>query len=559
MKLKGIDVSYFQGDINYQQTANDIDFVIIREGYRKTVDKKFFEYVKGFQAAGVPIQGVYHFIYAMTNEDARLEAENCIKNVQAAGLPKSTYIWADLEYDTVEKAKKQGVTFTNAMINQFTTTFCETVKAAGYNTGIYTNGDYIVNHYTQDTLKKYDLWLADYSGNPDYTCLVQQYGDNGRVSGIADSVDVDYYYGDVLKKSEATSTQTSASATKAVTVNDALDLFRSWVGRKESDNSHRYIIDIYNSHKPLARGYAVQYNDQWCDTTISALFVALNAVDLIGGTECGVEEHVKLFKKAGIWIEDGTITPQPGDIIVFNWGQSTQPNDGYSDHIGMVESVSGRMITTIEGNYKDSVARRIIAVGNGYIRGYARPKYGTVSSGNKPQETPTVTPTPTPVPSAPIVPTVSGTTTTVRYGSTGIAVKTLQMSLSALGYTIDIDGEFGRNTRSTVMLFQTKYGLDSDGIVGPMTWGKIYSLLTDSIQTLNKTPRYVGEVTANSLNVRSYPSASYNKISAYPQLGKGNKVDVCAEVVSPAIENWLYIRIAGHIFGFVSAEYIKRV
>ena len=225
----------------------------------------------------------------------------------------------------------------------------------------------------------------------------------------------------------------------------------------------------------------------------------------------------------------------------------------------MVESVSGRMITTIEGNYKDSVARRIIAVGNGYIRGYARPKYGTVSSGNKPQETPTVTPTPTPVPSAPIVPTVSGTTTTVRYGSTGIAVKTLQMSLSALGYTIDIDGEFGRNTRSTVMLFQTKYGLDSDGIVGPMTWSKIYSLLTDSIQTLNKTPRYVGEVTANSLNVRSYPSASYNKISAYPQLGKGNKVDVCAEVVSPAIENWLYIRIAGHIFGFVSAEYIKRV
>lgn len=105
-KIKGMDISEWQGTIDFAKAAKDVKFVIIREGYRKTVDKKFFEYVKGFQAAGVPIQGVYHFIYAMTNEDARLEAENCIKNVQTAGLPKSTYIWADLEYDTIEKAKK---------------------------------------------------------------------------------------------------------------------------------------------------------------------------------------------------------------------------------------------------------------------------------------------------------------------------------------------------------------------------------------------------------------------------------------------------------------------
>lgn len=165
-----------------------------------------------------------------------------------------------------------------------------------------------------------------------------------------------------------------------VTAEQVLDVFRGWIGRKESDMSHKPIIDIYNNHKPLARGYAVRYTDQWCDTCLSAGFIKANAVDLIGGTECGVEEHVKLFKQAGIWIEDGTITPEVGDIIVYNWDRSYQPNDGYADHIGIVEEVWDRTIITIEGNYHDSVSRRTIMVGMGYIRGYARPKYAKITT-----------------------------------------------------------------------------------------------------------------------------------------------------------------------------------
>ena len=90
---------------------------------------------------------------------------------------------------------------------------------------------------------------------------------------------------------------------------------------------------------------------------------------------------MKIFKQKGIWIEDGAITPQPGDIILFNWDDNTQPNDGYSDHIGFVESVSGRTITTIEGNKSQAVGRRTLTVGAGNIRGYARPKYSGSSSG----------------------------------------------------------------------------------------------------------------------------------------------------------------------------------
>lgn len=160
-----------------------------------------------------------------------------------------------------------------------------------------------------------------------------------------------------------------------VTAGKILDIYRSWIGYSEANGKHKKIIDLYNAHKPLARGYAVRYSDSWCDTCLSAAFIKAGAVKLIGGTECGVEEHIKIFKKSGIWIEDGTITPKPGDIICYNWDNSSQPNDGYADHIGIVESVSGNTITTIEGNYKDSVGRRVIPVGWGYIRGYARPRY----------------------------------------------------------------------------------------------------------------------------------------------------------------------------------------
>ena len=157
-----------------------------------------------------------------------------------------------------------------------------------------------------------------------------------------------------------------------VTAQQIIDIMDSWVGLSRAKGTHKPIIDLYNSHKPLARSYAVGYNDSYCDTTVSAAFIKAGAVDLIGGTECGVEEHVKLFKKAGIWIEDGTITPEKGDIVVFNWDDATQPNDGYSDHIGVVRSVGSKNFETTEGNMSGGiVGHRTVAIGWGYIRGFA--------------------------------------------------------------------------------------------------------------------------------------------------------------------------------------------
>lgn len=158
------------------------------------------------------------------------------------------------------------------------------------------------------------------------------------------------------------------------TAQDVLNVMRGWLGYSEANGKFRQIIDLYNSVKPLPRGYAVKYTDEWCDTTVSAAGIAAGCSDLIG-RECGCEQHVKIFQSMGIWIEDGAIVPRPGDVILYNWDQGYQPNNGYSDHIGFVESVSGNQITCIEGNKGEAVARRVLTVGNGNIRGYARPKY----------------------------------------------------------------------------------------------------------------------------------------------------------------------------------------
>lgn len=169
------------------------------------------------------------------------------------------------------------------------------------------------------------------------------------------------------------------------TSTDVLTILKSWIGKKESDGSFKTIIDTYNKHTPLAQNYKVKYTDEWCAATVSAAFIKAGAVDAIGGTECSVQRFINIFKKKGIWNEDGRITPRPGDIICYNWDDGTQPNDGWADHIGVVEKVSGKTITVIEGNMSNgAVGRRTLTVGWGYIRGYARPRYTEEKPADKP-------------------------------------------------------------------------------------------------------------------------------------------------------------------------------
>lgn len=158
----------------------------------------------------------------------------------------------------------------------------------------------------------------------------------------------------------------------------------SYIGCKEADGSHRQIIDIYNGHKPLARGYAVKYTDAWCATFVSAMAIKCGLTDIIP-TECGCGQMIQLFQKLGAWQENDAHTPQPGDVIFYDWDDSgAGDNTGWPDHVGIVESVSGSTMKVIEGNMSDAVGRRTMQVNGRYIRGYGLPKFkgGAASSGN---------------------------------------------------------------------------------------------------------------------------------------------------------------------------------
>ena len=159
--------------------------------------------------------------------------------------------------------------------------------------------------------------------------------------------------------------------------NTILTIARGYLGCKESNGSHRQIIDLYNSHKPLSRGYKVKYTDSWCATFVSACAIKANYTDIIP-TECSCNQMINGFKKIGRWCEDDAHVPSPGDIIFYDWQDNgVGDNKGSSDHVGIVEKVEGNTITVIEGNKNDAVARRTIKVNGKYIRGYGLPKYDT--------------------------------------------------------------------------------------------------------------------------------------------------------------------------------------
>jgi len=152
---------------------------------------------------------------------------------------------------------------------------------------------------------------------------------------------------------------------------------QAWLGCKESNGTHKAIIDLYNSHKPLARGYKVKYTDEWCATFVSAVAIKLGYTSIIP-TECGCEKMIELFKKLGCWNETDSITPKAGYVIFYDWQDSgSGDNKGRSDHVGIVEKVANGTITVIEGNYSCAVKRRTLKVNGKYIRGYGVPKYDT--------------------------------------------------------------------------------------------------------------------------------------------------------------------------------------
>lgn len=142
-----------------------------------------------------------------------------------------------------------------------------------------------------------------------------------------------------------------------------------YLGCKESNGSHRKIIDIFNSSK--LKTFSVSYSDAWCAAFISAMAVE-TGMDKLIPISANCDEMYKKGTIMGISIPKSSWIPKVGDIIFYDWNVN-----GELDHVGAVKSIDGSGITVIEGNKNDSVAYRNINYKNGTITKILRPRYET--------------------------------------------------------------------------------------------------------------------------------------------------------------------------------------
>ena len=288
----------------------------------------------------------------------------------------------------------------------------------------------------------------------------------------------------------------------SVTANKVIEQAKVWLGRNEADGTHKTIIDVYNAHKPLAQGYKVKYTDSWCATFVSAVAIKTGCTDIIP-LECSCQRQIELFKKKGSWIESDARTPEPGDIIYYDWDDSGNgDNVGWSDHVGIVEKVANGKITVIEGNYLNAVKRRTLAVNGKFIRGYGVPNYEKVVSKTETAATPTKAKEQASGGSNgyALIDFIKEVQQLINASIDGIAgsetlsktvtvsatinrrhgvVKPIQKRLNALGFNCGaVDGIAGCKFTAAVIAFQKANGCVSDGEITARakTWKKLLGM-----------------------------------------------------------------------------------
>jgi len=190
----GIDVSSYQGEIDWSKTAADgISFAILRAGYRGYgdgelyEDDRFADNLKEARAAGLQT-GVYYFSQAITEAEARAEAQHVLELLHGTTLELPVYI--DWEYVLQDESRTRGLD--GDTMGACCTAFCEEIEAAGYSAGVYMSSYLLDTIINQDAIAGLPVWMAEYSNAP--TCLtdyqIWQYTDNGNVDGIEVQVDL---------------------------------------------------------------------------------------------------------------------------------------------------------------------------------------------------------------------------------------------------------------------------------------------------------------------------------------------------------------------------------
>lgn len=546
MKIKGIDVSSWQGKPDWAKVSNSgIKFAILRIHQKSGTDASFEHNYKGCKSNGILIGG-YKYSYALTSAQAIEEAENVISVLGGRGLDFPVFY--DLEWAQQRSLGKQA-------IENIAVAFLTRIKKAGYKAGIYCNLDWY-NNVLSDALKQYDCWIARYPASDNGSVQERlrpnvgvgwQYSSKGKVSGISGNVDMDVFYTDYRteQKGEAT-----VSKTKLQKFTELGDYYANNGGNKPylEKRTNAYLDDFqknagYNNYTKFARdvnswGQPGCQAQPWCAEyqfwkLVNVLGIT-RALQIMGGGFYNCVSITNHAKANGTWHK----SPKVGALIIFRNGS----------HVGSVRSFNGSVVYTNEGN--TSSAEGVVANGgacrnkqykltDSAIDGYVWIDWGEEKT---------------------VVETwkATGTATStvddlyVRETPNGYVLGQINK-----GNRVEINGEkSGMWTKVKVAGIgigwaATKY-LQVDGVKNTTT---TISKKQDKTQRL-----YTGQVTASSLNVRTWAGAEYPNIKKYPTLNKGNKVDVM-NFTQKAKDGsfWYYIRIAGKYFGFASAKYIKKV
>lgn len=242
---KGIDVSQWQGDIDWSKVKNaGIEFAIVRTGFGRSdpnqIDPYFKQNIKGAKEAGIKV-GAYHYSYAESPEDAVNEAEFCLSILDGEKLDLPVYF--DIEDESISNKHDKDIR-TQMCIN-----FCTRIEQAGYWAGVYANKNWFDNYINYNELmQRYTLWLAHYGiDSPSLDCDVWQYKSDGKVDGINGYVDMNYMYRDLLTEIGGNCPESSNSTVNyyMVASGDTLSGIAS-----KYNTTYQYLAEINNIDNP---------------------------------------------------------------------------------------------------------------------------------------------------------------------------------------------------------------------------------------------------------------------------------------------------------------------
>lgn len=194
--MKVIDVSKYNGLIDWKRATKNCDGAIIRIGYRGYTggnivkDPKFSVNLKGADAAGLKT-GVYFVTQAITKEEARAEAAYCVSELEKMGITLDLPIFIDTEDGGGGKGRADHGKLTRVKRTGIIRAFCEEIEANGYKAGVYAGEYWSKTYLDVSKLTDFYLWIAKYSTKtPSVPYNAWQYTDKGKIAGITGNVDI---------------------------------------------------------------------------------------------------------------------------------------------------------------------------------------------------------------------------------------------------------------------------------------------------------------------------------------------------------------------------------